>query len=571
MTDEVSRNERIKEASDYLRGTLAEGLRDEITGAIVEDDQQLVKFHGMYLQDDRDLRAERGRKKMEKAFAFMLRVRISGGVLTPAQWLALDRVARDYGNGTMRLTTRQTVQLHGVIKSNLKTTLKAIDRALLNTIAACGDVNRNVMCNPNPYQSGAHAAALDLARAISDHLEPHTGAYREIWLDGERLAGGDEEGVEPIYGKTYLPRKFKIAVAVPPSNDVDVFANDLGFIAIADDAGQVEGWNVAAGGGMGMTHGEPDTYPRTADVLGFCQTRDAVAVAEAVVTVQRDWGNRANRKHARLKYTIEDRGLDAFRAEVERRAGIKFAPARPYGFTSMGDRYGWSDGDDGRAHLTVFVENGRVRDAGPGAQQLSALRRIAELGVGDIRLTPNQNIIVANIPAELRDEVAHIAAENGLLTPNSGLRRNSMACVALPTCGLALAESERYLPELIGALDERLAAHGLSTDDIVIRMTGCPNGCARPYLAEIGLIGKGPGRYNLYLGAAFDGTRLSKLYAEDLDHAGIVATLDPVFAAYAKERRPDERFGEFTIRAGFVARTGNGRDFHADTGKGRAA
>jgi sulfite reductase (NADPH) hemoprotein beta-component len=571
MTDEVSRNERIKEASDYLRGTLAVGLRDEITGAIVEDDQQLVKFHGMYLQDDRDLRAERGRKKMEKAFAFMLRVRISGGVLTPAQWLALDRVARDYGNGTMRLTTRQTVQLHGVIKSNLKTTLKAIDRALLNTIAACGDVNRNVMCNPNPYQSGAHAAALDLARAISDHLEPHTGAYREIWLDGERLAGGDEEGVEPIYGKTYLPRKFKIAVAVPPSNDVDVFANDLGFIAIADDAGQVEGWNVTAGGGMGMTHGESDTYPRTADVLGFCQTRDAVAVAEAVVTVQRDWGNRANRKHARLKYTIEDRGLDAFRAEVERRAGIKFAPARPYGFTSMGDRYGWSDGDDGRAHLTVFVENGRVRDAGPGAQQLSALRRIAELGVGDIRLTPNQNIIVANIPAELRDEVAHIAAENGLLTPSSGLRRNSMACVALPTCGLALAESERYLPELIGALDERLAAHGLSTDDIVIRMTGCPNGCARPYLAEIGLIGKGPGRYNLYLGAAFDGTRLSKLYAEDLDHAGIVATLDPVFAAYTKERRPDERFGEFTIRAGFVARTGNGRDFHADTGKGRAA
>jgi sulfite reductase (NADPH) hemoprotein beta-component len=571
MADKLSANERIKEASDYLRGTLAEGLREEITGAIVEDDQQLVKFHGMYLQDDRDLRAERGRKKLEKAFAFMLRVRISGGVLTPEQWLKLDRVARDYGNGTMRLTTRQTVQLHGVIKSNLKTTLKAIDTALLNTIAACGDVNRNVMCNPNPYQSQAHAAALELARTISDHLTPHTGAYREIWLDGERIAGGDEEIVEPIYGKTYLPRKFKIAVAVPPSNDVDVFANDLGFIAILDDAGDIAGWNVTAGGGMGMTHGEPDTYPRTADVLGFCQTSDVLAVAEAVVTVQRDWGNRANRKHARLKYTIEDRGLDAFRAEVERRANTKFERARPYIFTSMGDRYGWTEGDDGRWHLALFVENGRVRDAGPGAQQLAAMRRIAELAIGDIRLTPNQNIIIANVPPELQDTVERIAAESGLSTPQSGLRRNSMACVALPTCGLALAESERYLPELIDALDERLAVHGLSADDIVIRMTGCPNGCARPYLAEIGLVGKGPGRYNLYLGAAFEGSRLSKLYEEDLDHAAIIATLDPIFAAYAAQRQSNERFGDFTIRAGFVARTGNGRDFHANTGKDRAA
>src|SRR5947207_10293869 len=396
MAKDPSRNEAIKEASAYLRGTLAEGVADEITGAISDDDQQLVKFHGMYLQDDRDLRAERSKKKMEKAFAFMLRVRIPGGTLTPAQWLALDEVARVYGNRTVRVTTRQAVQLHGVIKSNVKSTLKEIDQVLLDTLAACGDVNRNVMCGPNPYQSRAHAAALALAKAISDHLAPKTKAYREIWLDGERIAGGDEEVVEPIYGKTYLPRKFKIAVAVPPSNDVDVFANDLGFIAISDAAGQVDGWNVTAGGGMGMTHGEPETYPRTADVLGFCQTGDVLAVAEAVVTVQRDWGNRANPKHARLKYTIEDRGLDAFRAEVERRAGVKFAPARPYAFTSMGDRYGWSNGDDGRAHLTLFVENGRVQDAGPGAQQLSALRRIAELGVGDIRLTPNQNIIVAN-------------------------------------------------------------------------------------------------------------------------------------------------------------------------------
>jgi sulfite reductase (NADPH) hemoprotein beta-component len=571
MADKLSANERIKEASNYLRGTLAEGLRDSVTGAIAEDDQQLVKFHGMYLQDDRDLRAERGRKKLEKAFLFMLRVRISGGVLTPQQYLTLDRVARQYGNATLRITTRQTIQLHGVIKSNLKATLKAIDDALLGTIAACGDVNRNVMCNPNPFQSKAHAAALELAQAISDRLTPRTPAYREVWLDGERIAGGEEDVVEPIYGKTYLPRKFKIAVAVPPSNDVDVYANDLSFIAVVDEAGDIAGWNVAAGGGMGMTHGEPDTYPRTADLMGFCETRDVLAVAEAVVTVQRDWGNRANRKHARLKYTIEDRGLDAFRAEVEKRAGAGLGSVRPFKFTSTGDRYGWTQGDNGRSHLTLFVENGRLRDAGPGLQQLSALRRIAELGFGDIRLTANQNIIVANVPPDRQDEVTAIAADVGLLAPMSGLRRNSMACVALPTCGLALAESERYLPALLYTLDERLKVHGLANDDIVIRMTGCPNGCARPYLAEIGLVGKGPGRYNLYLGAAFDGSRLSKLHAEDLDHAGIVAALDPVFAAYAAQRRPGERFGEFAIRAGFVAKTSNGRDFHANAGKAKAA
>jgi sulfite reductase (NADPH) hemoprotein beta-component len=563
MTDELSRNERIKEASDYLRGTLADGLREEITGAIIEDDAQLVKFHGMYLQDDRDLRPERTRKKMEKAFAFMIRVRIPGGVLNPGQWLALDQVARDYGNGTMRLTTRQTVQLHGVIKSNLKATLKAIDAVLLNSIAACGDINRNVMCNVLPEQSRAHAAAIQLARTISDHLLPHTPAYREIWLDGERIAGGEAEVVEPIYGKTYLPRKFKVVVAVPPSNDVDVFAHDLGYIAIVDDAGEIVGWNVTVGGGMGMTHGELDTYPRTADVMGFCKTEHAVKVAEAVVTVQRDWGDRKSRKHARLKYTIEDRGLDTFRAEVERRAGVKFETAKPFTFTSTGDRYGWSEGIDGRGHLTLFIQNGRVHDSALGAQQ-TALRTIARRHEGGFRITPNQNLVIANVPTSEQTEIEHVAREAGLLAPWSGLRRNSMACVALPTCGLALAESERYLPDLLAALDERLAVFGLSADDIVIRMTGCPNGCARPYLAEIGLVGKGPGRYNLYLGAAFDGSRMNKLYAEDLDHAGIVSALDPLFAGYAKERQKGERFGDYAIRAGYIAASGNGADFHAN-------
>ena len=570
MTDELSRNERIKEGSDYLRGTLADGLREEITGAIIEDDAQLVKFHGMYLQDDRDLRPERTRKKMEKAFAFMIRVRIPGGVLTSQQWLALDQVARDYGNGSMRLTTRQTVQLHGVIKSNLKATLKKIDTVVLNSIAACGDINRNVMCNVLPEQSHAHKTSIDLARTISDHLLPRTPAYREIWLDGERIAGGEGEVVEPIYGKIYLPRKFKVVVAVPPSNDVDVFAHDLGYIAITDDKGGIAGWNVTVGGGMGMTHGEEDTYPRTADLMGFCLTKDALKIAEAVVTVQRDWGDRKNRKHARLKYTIEDRGLDAFRAEVERRTGVKLAPPKPVVFTSTGDRYGWSQGDDGRSHLTLFVQNGRVKDSPETAQQ-SALQTIAQIHDGGFRITPNQNLIIANIPTDKQTEIHWIAVKAGLLAPWSGLRRNSMACVALPTCGLALAESERYLPDLLTALDERLAAHGLSADDIVIRMTGCPNGCARPYLAEIGLVGKGPGRYNLYLGAAFDGSRMNKLYAEDLDHAGIIAALEPVFAAYAAERQKGERFGDFAVRARFVAASGNGRDFHANTGSRRAS
>ena len=569
MSKEPSRNERIKEASDYLRGTLAEGLREEITGAIVEDDAQLVKFHGMYLQDDRDLRPERRRKKMEAAFAFMIRVRIPGGLLQPSQWLALDQIARDYGNGTLRITTRQTIQLHGVIKSNLKQAMARIDAALLTTIAACGDVNRNVICNPNPLQSRAYAAAMETARTISDHLLPRTPAYREIWLDGEKIAGGEPEAVEPIYGARYLPRKFKIAVAVPPSNDVDVFAHDLGFIAVLDQANEVTGYNVTVGGGMGMTHGEPDTYPRTADVMGFCKPQETVAVAEAVLTVQRDWGDRSDRKHARLKYTIEDRGLDTFRAEVERRSGVKLGKPRAYTFTSTGDRYGWTEGEDGRSHLTLFVENGRVKDASTG-QMVTGLRRIAEMHDGDLRLTPNQNVIIANIWKENRAAIEVLMAKHGLTTQASALRRNSMACVALPTCGLALAESERYLPDLITALEERLAVHGLSEDEIVIRMTGCPNGCARPYLAEIGLVGKGPGRYNLYLGAAYDGSRLSKLYAEDLDHAGIIATLDPLFVAYAKERKGGELFGAFVIRMGFVAATTDGRDFHNNVGPQRA-
>jgi sulfite reductase (NADPH) hemoprotein beta-component len=561
---ELSKNEWIKAASAYLRGSIAEGLEAPLTGSIAEDDTQLTKFHGLYLQDDRDLRPERRKKLMEPAFSFMARVRLPGGICTPRQWLQMDRIGTDYANGTLRLTTRQTWQFHGVIKQNLRRTMRAIDEACLDTIAACGDVNRNVMCTPNPHVSRAHGEAYELARAISSHLLPKTRAWREIWLEDERIAGGEEEeaGLEPVYGKTYLPRKFKAVVAVPPDNDVDVFAHDLGFVAVLDEEGGVSGWNVTVGGGMGMTHGDAATYPRTADVMAFCTTEQAVDVAEKVVLVQRDFGDRTSRKHARLKYTIDDRGIAWFRAEVEGRLGYRLQDPRPVAFASTGDRHGWTEDWRGLWHYTLFVENGRVRDT-PERPMRTGLRRIAEVHDGDFRLTPNQNLIIASVRPENKAEIERLLREHGLTNDWSGLRLNAMACVALPTCGLALAESERYLPALVDALDDVLDEAGLRRDDIVIRMTGCPNGCARPYLAEIGLVGRGPGTYHLYLGAAFDGTRLNKLYREDVGHDAIVEALRPLLKAYAAERNEGERFGDFVIRKGVVRPTLAGRDFHA--------
>jgi sulfite reductase (NADPH) hemoprotein beta-component len=567
MSDKRSKNESIKEKSRLLRGTIAEGLDDVSTGAIAEDDQQLTKFHGTYMQDDRDLRPERAKKKLEKAYSFMIRVRLPGGVTTSKQWQQLDAIAGTYANHTLRLTTRQTFQFHGVIKSNMRRTMQAINQACLDTLAACGDVNRNVLATSNPYLSKAHAAAHDLAVKISEHLLPKTGAYHEVWLDGEQVtdkSGPAKPETEPIYGQHYLPRKFKTVIAVPPSNDIDIYAHDLGYIAIVEK-GEVVGYNVTVGGGMGMTHGELDTFPRTADMLGFCTPEQAVDVAEKVVTVQRDWGNRELRKRARLKYTIEDRGLDNFRAEVEKRLGYKLGAPRPFEFTTTGDVIGWEQGADKKWHLTLFVENGRVKDK-PGWTLRSALREIAEAHKGGFVVTANQNVIITNVPAKSKAKIEAILKEHGIAigTDLSGLRKNSMACVALPTCALALAESERFLPELLTALEDVLEKAGLREDDIVIRMTGCPNGCARPYLAEIGLVGRNPGLYNLYLGAAFNGSRLNKLYAEDVDKARIVALLEPIFKRYAKEREEGEHFGDFAIRAGYVKPTTAGNRFHAD-------
>ena len=566
MTDKRARNEIIKENSHQLRGTLAEGLADVSTGNIAEDDHQLIKFHGSYIQDYRDVRGERAKKKLEKAFSFMLRLRIPGGLMTAKQWIALDDIASTYANGTLRLTTRETFQYHGVIKSNLRRTMQAINAAALDTIAACGDVNRNVMTAANPHLSKAHKAAYDLGKAVSEHLLPKTGAYHEIWLDGEKVEDktrASKKDEEPLYGVHYLPRKFKTVVAVPPDNDVDIYAHDLGYIAIIEK-GEVAGWNVTTGGGMGMTHGDLNTYPRTADMLGYCTPEQAIKVAECVLTVQRDWGNRENRARARLKYTIEDRGIDAFKAEVEKRAGFKLGKPKPFKFSGTGDPLGWRQGEDKNWNLTLFVENGRIKDS-KGHTLRTALREIANEGICEFVATSNQNVILAKVSAKAKTKIESVLKSHGIsLEVSSKLRANSMACVALPTCGLALAESERYLPGLITALEASIEKAGLRDDDIVIRMTGCPNGCARPYLAEIGLVGRNPGLYNLYLGAAFDGSRLSKLYAQDAGNDKIIQLLQPLFLKYAKERKSGERFGDFVIRAGIVKATLAGNKFHAD-------
>ena len=562
-----SKNEGIKTRSRALRGSISEGLGVVVTGGLAEDDTQLTKFHGIYQQDDRDLRAERGRKRMEPAISFMARLRIPGGRVNSQQWLQLTEIARERANGTIRLTTRQTVQYHGIIKGNLAPAISAVNDALLDTIAACGDVNRNVICTSNPHASTAHAEALDLARRISDDLLPKSRAWHEIWIGEERVAGGEPEE-EPLYGVTYLPRKFKIAIAVPPQNDVDVFAHDLGLIAIVRD-GAVIGYDVSVGGGMGMTHGENDTFPRTGSVIGHCTPEQAVAVADAVVRAQRDHGDRSVRKHARLKYTVERMGLDAFRAEVERHLG--YALAAPHGavFAGTGDHAGWSQAPDQTWQYGLFVENGRIHDL-PDRKLLSGLRAIANVHRGEFVMTANQNLIIAGVAPEDKAGVGALLQQHGLDGSASALRQASMACVALPTCGLALAESERYLPDLVGLLDGVMAAAGIADDPIVLRMTGCPNGCARPYLAEIALVGRGPGRYHLYIGGAADGTRLNKLYRRDVDQDGILSAVTPLIQDYAAGRVPGERFGDWVIRAGHIQATTAGNRFHLDLAEGLA-
>jgi sulfite reductase (NADPH) hemoprotein beta-component len=553
----LSANEGIKENSDFLRGTISESLLDDSTGSIPASDAQLTKFHGTYLQDDRDKRMSLIKEKKEKAFSFMIRVRVPGGVCTPKQWIGIDDLSDKFADGTLKLTTRQAFQLHGILKRNLKQTMKEINDTLLDTLAACGDVNRNVMSPANPFESKLHVQALDIAQQIHDHLTPQTSAYAEIWLDGEKTAIGESE-VEPIYGKTYLPRKFKIAVALPPRNDVDVFSNCLGFVGIADGE-KIIGYNVLVGGGLGMTHGKTATFPRLADVIGFCKPEQVVQVSEEVVKIQRDHGDRSDRRHARLKYTIEDRGVEWFKEELNKRLGWNLEPTKDFYFESTTDRYGWNEDSDGHWTYGLFVEGGRLR-----AKAKEAVRLIAEKIDCEFRLTANQNLVIARVSPESKVEIDQIFKEYEVTDSLSlsALRLNSIACTALPTCSLALAESERYLPSLIDELDGIIGELGLRDESIAIRSTGCPNGCGRPYLGEIGLVGKAPGKYNLYLGAGLDGMRLNKLYRPAIPHEEIISELRPVLEDFSKHRLESETFGDFCIRKEYVKETGQGSDFH---------
>jgi len=540
--------ERLKKQSNYLRGTILDDLDDGLTGGFTGDNFLLIRFHGMYQQDDRDIRAERAAQKLEPRHAMMLRCRLPGGIITPTQWLAIDKFATDKTiYGSIRLTNRQTFQFHGILKKNVKPTHQMLHEVGLDALATANDVNRNVLCTSNPVESELHQEAYEWAKKLSEHLLPQTRAYAEIWWDKEKVATTDKE---PILGETYLPRKFKTTVVVPPHNDVDLHANDLNFIAIAEK-GKLIGFNLLVGGGLSIDHGNKATYARTASEFGFLPVEKILDVAAAVVTTQRDWGNRTDRKNAKTKYTLERVGVETFKAEVEKRAGLTFEPIRPYAFTSRGDRVGWVKGIDEKWHLTLFIENGRLLDY-PGRPLKRGIAEIAKIHQGDFRLTANQNLIVAGVPEKQKAQIEAIAREHGLMEAVTPQRENSMACVAFPTCPLAMAEAERFLPSFVTKVEEIMHRHGVGEEHIVLRVTGCPNGCGRALLAELGLVGKAPGRYNLHIGGNREGTRIPRMYRENINEGEILASIDELVARWATERQANEGFGDFVIRTGII-------------------
>lgn len=549
-------NERLKEESNYLRGTIIDDLNDKLSGGFHGDNFQLIRFHGMYAQDDRDIRADLVARKLEPRKNVMLRCRLPGGIMTPEQWLGIDQFASENSDyQSIRITNRQTFQFHGVLKEDIKPMHQWLNKLGLDSLATAGDVNRNVLCSSNPVESQLHKEAYEWATKISEHLLPKTRAYAEIWLDGEKQFS-TEDGVvddEPILGKTYLPRKYKTTVIVPPHNDVDMHANDMNFIAIADDSGQkLAGFNVVVGGGLSFTHGNTSTYPITAREFGYVPVEKLLDCAEAIVTTQRDWGNRVDRKNAKTRYTLERVGLETFKAEVERRMQHQFEETRAYELTERGDRIGWVEGEDGLWHLTLFVENGRLI-----GKRKQGAAEIAKIHTGDFRLTANQNLIVARVNEADKEQIEALAREYDLIRDTSEQRERSMACVALPTCPLAMAEAERYLPEFIDHIEEMLAKHGIPDEYLIARIAGCPNGCGRAMLAELGLVGKAPGRYNVYLGGNRAGTRIPKPYMDNATTAEILPAVDELISRWAKERNDGEEFGDFVIRAGIVEEVKN--------------
>lgn len=543
--EKLSDNERLKGDSERLRGTITDDLANPLTGGFEGDNFQLIRFHGMYQQDDRDIRAQRAAQKLEPLHTVMLRVRLPGGIIRPDQWGALDEFATHHTlYGSIRLTNRQTFQFHGVLKDDIKPVHKLLNSLGLDSRGTAGDVNRNVLCTSNPIESVLHQEAFEWAKTISEHLRPRTNAYAEIWLDGEKL---NAENEEPILGSTYLPRKFKTAIVIPPQNDVDVHANDLSFVAIGDN-GKLIGFNVLVGGGLAMTQGDETTYPRMATDFGFIALEHIVRVAEAVLTTQRDWGNRSNRRNAKTKYTLERVGIDVFKAEVEKRAEIEFTESRPYQFTGRGDRIGWVSGIDGKHHLTLFIPSGRLIDT-PEKPLKTGIAELAKIHTGDFRITPNQNMIIAGVDEENIVAIETLARQYKLIDGSvTEQRKYSMACVSFPTCPLAMAEAERFLPEFALSVDAIMAKHDLAHEHIILRVTGCPNGCGRAMLAEIGLVGRAQGRYSLYLGGNREGTRIPRLFRDNITDVQILAELDTLIGRWAVEREADEGFGDFAIR-----------------------
>ncbi|MCU5782430.1 sulfite reductase subunit beta [Alcanivorax balearicus MACL04] len=539
--ERLNENEQLKARSRHLRGTISEGLDDLLTGAVPGEDPLLMKFHGIYQQDDRDRRADRRQRRLEPAYQFMVRLRIPGGVLDKHQWLGLDCLSRLYAERGLRITTRGTLQLHGVRKPHLRPLIQGLLPLGLDTIAACGDDSRGVVCGANPYLSQAHERLQKLAQITSDRLIPKTGAYADIWYRQPTPVRDDEE---PVYGELYLPRKFKVGFVLPPVNDVDIYGQDLGYIAVVDN-GDLIGFNVCVGGGMGQLDNREDSYPRLAEEIGFIDADEAPAFAELVMGIQRDFGDRRDRHRARFKYTLDRLGLPWFLEELERRRGRPLEPARGIHFEHNGDRLGWQQGDDGLWHATLYVESGRVDDA--LRTQLGGF--LQQYG-GRLRLTTNQNLQLTHIEEHELEQVRWRLEDLGLdwrLTPDAQAA-HTLSCVALPTCGLAMAEAERYLPELLERFQRLKGQYGLREKPITLRLTGCPNGCARPYLAEIALTGRAPGLYNLYLGGSFHGDRLAQLYAGNVDEERFLALLAPMLERYAGQRRDGEHFGDFLLR-----------------------